>query len=220
MLARVIAVLALVMVWGGAHASAAWVDDSIYVPIRAAANPSGRILHRGIKSGTRIEFMGFEGDWAKIRYGDIDGYIGKQYLRQSPTAAIQVARARNESEQAKAEAAKLRTQLAEIKGERDALSEQAGELKQSLNSRSDELEQLQEVASDPIRLDQANRQLNEELSLYRSELDQLKAENVMLRNNNTSQMWMTGFGIAVISMIFGFLLRSRGGRRPKSGWAN
>ena len=55
MLARVIAVLALVMVWGGAHASAAWVDDSIYVPIRAAANPSGRILHRGIKSGTRID---------------------------------------------------------------------------------------------------------------------------------------------------------------------
>ena len=107
MLARVIAVLALVMVWGGAHASAAWVDDSIYVPIRAAANPSGRILHRGIKSGTRIEFMGFEGDWAKIRYGDIDGYIGKQYLSQSPTAAIQLERARNESEQAKAEAAKL-----------------------------------------------------------------------------------------------------------------
>ena len=76
------------------------------------------------------------------------------------------------------------------------------------------------MATDPIRLDQANRRLNEELSLYRSELDQVKAENVMLRNNNTSQMWLTGVGIALIGMIFGFVLRSRGGRRPKSGWAN
>ena len=156
-----------------------------------------------IKSGTRIEFLGFEGDWAKIRYGDTEGYIGKQYLSQSPTAAIRLERATQASEQAKAEVAKLRTQLAQIKGERDALSEQSSELKNALSSRSNELEQLQEVASDPIRLDQANRRLNEELSLLRSELDQVKGENVMLRNNNTSQQWITGVGILIAGLIAG-----------------
>ena len=93
MLARLFCVLALLIASSNALAAAAWVDDSIYVPIRAAANPSGRILHRGIKSGTRIEFLGFEGDWAKIRYGDTEGYIGKQYLSQSPTAEIRLERA-------------------------------------------------------------------------------------------------------------------------------
>lgn len=88
MLTRATLLLILVACWGNTHAAAAWVDDSIYVPIRAAANPGGRIVHRGIKSGTRVEFFGFDGDCAKIRYGDVEGYIGKQYLSQSPTAAI------------------------------------------------------------------------------------------------------------------------------------
>ncbi|KGD65801.1 hypothetical protein Y5S_01025 [Alcanivorax nanhaiticus] len=206
--------------WGNTYAAAAWVDDSIYVPIRAAANPGGRIVHRGIKSGTRIEFYGFDGDWAKIRYGDIEGYIGKQYLSQSPTAEILLERARSDSEAAKAEAAKLRAQLAEIKGERDALSEQSQSLKDSLSSRSNELEQLQEVASDPIRLDQANRRLNEELSLLRSELDQVKGENVMLRSSNRYREWLTGLLILGAGLVIGLVMRSRSGRRRTSGWAN
>jgi Small-conductance mechanosensitive channel len=203
-----------------AHATAAREEDSKKEPNRAAANPRGRNHHRGNKRGTRKEILGFEGDWAKIRYGDTEGYIGKQYLSQSPTAAIRLERATQASEQAKAEVAKLRTQLAQIKGERDALSEQSSELKNALSSRSNELEQLQEVASDPIRLDQANRRLNEELSLLRSELDQVKGENVMLRNNNTSQQWITGVGILIAGLIAGVLMRSRSGRRQRSGWAN
>ena len=67
---------------------------------------------------------------------------------------------------------------------------------------------------------QANRRLNEELSLLRSELDQVKGENVMLRNNNTSQQWITGVGILVIGLIAGVLMRSRSGRRQRGGWAN
>ena len=89
-----------------------------------------------------------------------------------------------------------------------------------MSSRSEELEQLQDVASDPIRLDQANRRLNEELSLLRSELDQVKGENVMLRNNNTSQQWITGVGILLLGLVAGMIMRSRSGRRRNSGWAN
>ena len=220
MLARLVCFLAIMVASHTAVASTAWVDDSIYVPIRSSANPAGRILHRGIKSGTRIEFLGFDGDWAKIRYKDIEGYIGKQYLSQSPTAEIMLERANQASEEAKAEAAKLRTQLAELKGEHEALSEQSSELKNALSSRSEELEQLQDVASDPIRLDEANRRLNEELSLLRSELDQVKGENVMLRNNNTSQQWITGVGILLLGLVAGMIMRSRSGRRRNSGWAN
>ena len=220
MLARLVCFLAIMVASHTAVASTAWVDDSIYVPIRSSANPSGRILHRGIQSGTRIEFLGFNGDWAKIRYKDIEGYIGKQYLSQSPTAEILLERANQASEQAKAEAAKLRTQLAGLKGQHEALSEQSSELKNALSARSNELEQLQDVASDPIRLDQANRRLNEELSLLRSELDQVKGENVMLRNNNTSQQWITGVGILLLGLVAGMIMRSRSGRRRNSGWAN
>ncbi|EKF74066.1 hypothetical protein A11A3_10421 [Alcanivorax hongdengensis A-11-3] len=213
-------IVALAIMSLPALASTAWVDDSIYVPIRATASPGGRILHRGIKSGTRIEFLGNDGDWAKIRYGDIEGYIGKQYVSQTPTAAIQLERVSKENQEARAELSKLRNQMADLKGERDALSDQTSQLKNSLDSRGKELDKLQKVAADPIRLDQANRHLNEELSLLRSELDQVKAENVMLRNNNTSREWITGVGILILGLIAGILFRSRSTRRRSGGWTN
>lgn len=220
MLARFICAVTLIVVSAPALAATAWVDDSVYVPIRATAKSGGRILHRGIKSGTRIEFLGNEGDWAKIRYRDTEGYIGKQYVSRQPTAAIRLEQISKDSEQAQSKLAKLRTQLAEARGQRDALKEQNKELKSSLTSRGNELDQLKDVASDPIRLDQANRRLNEELSLLRSEQDQLKAENAMLRSNNTSRQWITGVGILVLGLIVGMVFRSRSGRRRNSGWTN
>ena len=42
----------------------------------------------------------------------------------------------------------------------------------------------------------------------------------MLRNNNTSQQWITGVGILIAGLIAGVLMRSRSGRRQRSGWAN
>ena len=113
----------------------------------------------------------------------------------------------------------MRERLSSVEAERDRLSAENEELKGSLSSRSDELENLRDVAADPIRLDQANRRLNEELSMLRSELDQVKAENAMLRGNNTSQQWITGVGILILGAIAGLLLKSKSGRR-RSTWAN
>lgn len=76
------------------------------------------------------------------------------------------------------------------------------------------------MASDPIRLDQANRRLNEELSLLRSELDQVKAENVMLRSSNRYREWLTGLAILGAGLVIGLIMRSRSGRRRTGGWAN
>jgi SH3 domain protein len=200
-------------------AATAWVGDEVYVPVRAGAGNQYRIVHRGIKSGTRIEFLGTNGDWAHIRYGDIEGYIGKQYVSSTPTAGIELEKIRQENDQLKKQKAEIRTRLSELEGERQALSERSEGLQASLDSRSNELEQLRTVAADPIRLDQANRRLNEELSMLRSELDQVKAENAMLRNDATSRKWLTGVGILILGLIAGLVLRSKSGRR-RGSWSN
>ena len=55
--------------------------------------------------------------------------------------------------------------------------------------------------------------------MLRSDLDQLKAENTMLRSDNTSRKWITGVGILLLGAIAGLLLKSKSGRR-RSTWAN
>ena len=219
MLVRWLCFVLIALLSTPALAATARIDDEIYVPVRSGAGSGYRIVHRGLKSGTRVEFLGEDGDWAHIRFGDTEGYIGKQYISRSPTAAIRLEQISGDRKQMESRMTEMRERLSSVEAERDRLSAENEELKGSLSSRSDELENLRDVAADPIRLDQANRRLNEELSMLRSELDQVKAENAMLRGNNTSQQWITGVGILILGAIAGLLLKSKSGRR-RSTWAN
>lgn len=203
-----------------AWSSAAWINDSLYVPIRAAASPSGRILHRGIRTGTRIQFVRHEGDWSLIRFGSIEGYIERQYLSLQPIAAVRLERANQENESLKSEVATLKSSLETVRQERNTLAQENERLEAAFTAQGEEVESLQQVAAEPLRLDQANRRLNEEISLLRSELDQMKAENVMLRSDNTSRQWLTGVGIMLIGIIAGMIMRTRSRRQRNSGWAN
>ena len=47
----------------------------------------------------------------------------------------------------------------------------------------------------------------------------MKAENALLRNDNTSRKWITGVGILLLGAIGGLLLKSKSGRR-RNNWAN
>lgn len=219
MLVRWLCVALIALLSSPALAATAWIDDEIYVPARSGAGSGYRIVHRGLKSGTRVEFLGEEGDWARIRFGDTEGYIPMQYVSRSPTAEIRLQQISGDRKEMESRMTEMRERLSSVETERDRLSAENEELKASLSSRSEELENLRDVAADPIRLDQANRRLNEELSMLRSELDQVKAENAMLRGNNTSQQWITGVGILILGAIAGLLLKSKSSRR-RSTWAN
>lgn len=219
MLVRWLFLLLFAALSAPATAATAWVNDEVYVPLRSGAGPGYRIVHRGLKSGTQVEFLGEEGDWAHIRHGNVEGYVGKQYISRTPVAAIRLRETARKNEELTRTVAALREQLDGLQGEHDRLIDENKELQGSLTSRGQELDKLRDVAADPLRLDQANRRLNEELSMLRSDLDQLKAENAMLRNDGTSRQWITGVGILILGAVVGLLLKSRSGRQ-RGGWAN
>ena len=200
------------------QAASGWISDVLYVPMRAGAGSEYRIVHRGLKSGTRIEVLEqTEGsEWVKVRYGDIDGFIAAQYVSLAPTSAITLAQVRGELESAQSELSSLREQLSAVTRERNQLATENSALQGNLNENQSELAHLQDVAAEPIRLDQANRELNEELSRLRTELDALNAENSMLLRDNRTNQWLVGALILVVGWVAGFLLKGRGGRNRGS----
>src|SRR5699024_3510281 len=94
----------------------------VYVPLRSGAGPGYRIVHRGLKSGTQGEFLGEEGDWAHIRHGSVEGYVGKQYISHTPVAAIRLRDITRNNEELERTVATLRGQLDELQDERDRLA--------------------------------------------------------------------------------------------------
>ncbi|KAF0809180.1 hypothetical protein A167_02094 [Alcanivorax sp. S71-1-4] len=201
-----------------AQAAPGWIGDSIYVPVRAGAGTGFRIVHRGLRSGTQVDVLKWDtgADWVQIRVGDTEGWVEEQYMSRQPIARIQLERAQQRVQNLERELAEVRSALNEVSTERDRFSEQATELNQNLNARGEELEQLQQVAADPLRLDRANRKLNEDLSLLRTELDQVKAENALLRNDRTFQGWLFALLTIFGGMTLGWYFKSRASRQRTS----
>lgn len=205
---------------GSLNAATGWIGDDLYVPVRAGAGTAFKILHRGLKTGTSVEILEMEtgNDWAKIRYGEVEGYINSRYLNRSPTAGIKLEQLEEKHEKLRAQLSTSQSQLREITQQRDKLAGENTQLDSSLSSRQKELSNLKDVAADPIRLDQANRKLNEELVTLRTQLDTAQAENAMLRGNNTSSQWLIGCLILFAGSMVGWLLKGRSGKRNNS-WA-
>lgn len=203
-----------------ALAAPGWISDILYVPMRSGAGNQYRIVHRGLKSGTRLEIIEMEegAEWAKVRYDDTEGYINAQYVVRSAPAMIRLEQLETQHQKVNAQLAELRQQLSAVTTERNQLKQENQKLSGDLSSRSEEVDRLQEVAADPIRLDQANRELNEQLSRLRTELNGVTAENALLRSDKTSSMWMVGASILIGGWLIGWLMRSRSAR-SRSSWA-
>lgn len=201
-----------------ALAANGWIGDTVFVPVRAGAGNSFRIVHRGLRSGTQVQVLQWEqgADWVQIRVGDTEGWVEAQYVSRQPIARVQLERAEQRTQELTREVAQLREQLAAASQERDQLRSQAKALGADLDARSQELGQLQQVAADPLRLDQANRKLNEDLSLLRTELDQVRAENAMLRNDRTFQGWLFALVTVFGGMTLGWYFKSRANRQRTS----
>ena len=128
MLVRWLCFVLIALLSTPALAATAWIDDEIYVPVRSGAGSGYRIVHRGLKSGTRVEFLGEDGDWAHIRFGDTEGYIGKQYISRSPTAAIRLEQISGDRKQMESRMTEMRERLSSVEAERDRLSAENEEL--------------------------------------------------------------------------------------------
>lgn len=203
-----------------ARAETGWVSDILYVPVRSGAGNEYRIVHRGLRTGTEVEILSMEegSEWVKVRVNDVEGYMNAQYVTRTPPAMIRLAQLERQHEQARQQLAEARSQLNTVTAERNQLAADNKRLGGELGSRSSELARLQEVAADPIRLEQTNRELNQELSKLRTELNTVSAENALLRNDRTSSMWLVGASILIGGWIVGWLMKSRSSR-SRSSWA-
>lgn len=217
----IIATLGLTTLWAApASAAPGWISDTLFVPVRSGPGNQYRIVHRGLKTGTRLEIIAMEEgvEWAQVRIGETEGYINAQYVVRTPPAMIRLERLEKQHEQVRQQLSEARQQVSALTSERDQLAADNKRLGGELSAQSDQVSKLQDIAADPIRLDRANRELNEELSRLRTELNTVAAENTMLRGDKTSSMWLVGASILIGGWLVGWLMRSRSSR-ARSSWA-
>jgi len=205
---------------GTVNAEVVYVRDVIYVPLREGQSSEDRVLHNGLRSGTRLERLtkNTETGNSLVRTKNgMEGWIPNQYLIRQPIAAdlLNEAKQRLKVINQEYELALLRIEELE-----DILT-QKNLREKALNARnleiSGELETNTQLSAKATEIDEGNSQL---LIEQESQIANLGASNSAFRvlQDESKQLWfLYGAGSVALSMLIGFWVARRIYRDSKSG---
>ena len=197
-----------------------YVNDHLIITLRTGQGDQFRIL-KSLPSGTRLELLEeVEGsDFAKVRTEDgTEGWVRSWYLRDTPTAKLQLEEATRKATKLAAENKKLLANNKALQASKTTLEKQLRELSGKHERLSGESERLKEVASRPIELQSENKRLTAKAAKLESENTLLSSENDVLRQSSVQKWFMTGSGVLIVGILLGLILPKLRKRRSSSGW--
>ncbi|KZZ54442.1 TIGR04211 family SH3 domain-containing protein, partial [Oleiphilus sp. HI0123] len=204
-IAASICLLALAI--SSASAETMYIDDTLLVPLRSGEGVGFRIVHKGLKSGTKLEIIEkLSSGYAHVKTpSGIEGYLPSRYLTAQPIAKVKLAQANQELAKLKANYEETQTQLANLKKKHQSLSKEHTQTTSELNANSKELKNIKSISANALNLDKRNRELRESNEQLRNELELIQTENLRLKDKSDSNMMLIGGGLVTLGVILTLL---------------
>jgi SH3 domain protein len=205
-----------------ALAKTVYVRDTLYVPLRGGESPEYRILHRGIRSGTKLELLAQddESGYSLVRMEDgLEGYIQTQYLVDQPIARALLEQTEERLVELEATHQQTLVRNLELTNRNDELEEELASLQSAYEGTTRELEQIQQLAANVISIDEQNAQLAQEREMLEREIDDLLIANDNLEDRAAQEWFVRGGGVVVVALLLGFWVARRIYNRRTSGWS-
>ena len=199
-----------------------WVADVLYVPLRSGKGNQFRILDKGLRTGTRLEFISQddEGGWTEVRSdkGEI-GYIRSQYLLDTPTAAQQLATVKRQLVKVEKQYSELKNDLGSAKNSKSQLSRTVSDLEKQNQRLNQELIDIKRISADAVALHERHQTLMHDHQLIQTELDVLKAENERLADDSRNTFFLYGALAVGLGALIAWIAPSLRRKKRFSEWA-
>jgi len=180
-----------------AEAQDRYISDALYVPLRKGPTSQHTILHKGLKSGTKLRFLSESDGWSNVQTSSGRlGWVPSRYLQDQPIAALLLEQANSNVEQSKNRYNKLQKKLTKTQNTNQDLQKQLQQLQTSSKKLSAELKQIKSISANAVSLNSSYQQLAKDQQLLQTELDVVQADNDRLKNDN-SQKWFVYGALAV-----------------------
>ena len=196
-----------------------YISDQFYVPLRSSPCSTCKIVHKGLKSGTRLFVYEHEDDWTLVATDSgYRGWIRRQHLIKNKIARVILAENANEIERLGSENRRLeldmqnsfelveslRAQITDIAGDRVKLSKELADIKL--------------VSSKEIALNEQNQLLVKHNHMLQEERDVLRANVNDLQNNTKNQSFLYGGFLVFLGAILVAIIPRIRGRKRLSEW--
>ena len=219
---KAITFLVLLLGSKGLLAETVYVRDTLYVPLRDGQSVESRLIHRGLKSGVRLERLEIndESGYSKVRTENgLEGWLQSQYLVADPIAEEQLKRVIVEMNDLKAEHQQTLLRLQDLIELKDVTSTKISTLQATQRRLTEELANIKSLASNTISVDKENTRLLKIQGELTDRISFLNRKNEQLNDSKFREWFMYGAATIMLGLLFGLLIGRRiYQRRQRGGW--
>jgi len=222
MLNKIFQIIALSLLSCTVWSQSMYIDDILLVPLRSGEGTSFRIVHKGLKSGIKLEVIeqSQQSGYSKIRTpSGIEGFLPTRYLTSTPIAKIRLLKANKDISLLKTENIKLKKELGTITKAHKSLDQNFKKTSTELASNSKELTNIKSISSNALNLDRRNRELRESNEQLRSQLELLQTENMRLKDKSESNTMLMGGGLVTLGIIIALVIPLIRPSKKTDSWA-
>ncbi len=193
------------------------------MPLRGGQSTEYRILHRAIRTGTRLERLetNEETGYSRVRMSDgLEGWLQSQYLVEEPVSRDLLEKVQQKLNALTSSHQKTLNELEELKSREAGIAEANLSLQSKNDELSEELKSLTNLASNVIAIDEQNQQLIEEHDVLLSDIDDLSVANQSFQDTSDQQWFLRGAGIILLGLLIGFWIsRKIYNKHSSTGWS-
>lgn len=197
-----------------------YIRDELYVPLRSGQGTQYRILNT-VRSGAALTVLETNADsgWSRVRTrSGQEGWVENQYLTPQPIAAQRLKQAEAELDRLRTANSDLHEQLQALNEAHEASSNEMSRLDREHREVMTELEQLQEISANTVKIDRDNKELLQTNEMLRNQLEVLQTDNQRLRDSSENEAFLNG-AIAVVIGVMIALVVPRLRPKKRSEWA-
>lgn len=196
-----------------------FISDEFYVPLRSSPCPACKIVHKGLKSGTKLFVYEHEGDWSLVATeGGYRGWIRSQHLTKNKIARSILEKKLNELDQLGSENRRLEMDMQNSFELVESLRAKIAEVEFDRKKLSKELSNIKLVSAKEIALNEQNQLLVKHNHMLQEERDVLRANVDDLQNNTSNQSFLYGGFLVFIGAILAAIIPRVRGRKRLSEW--
>lgn len=212
--------LILLLISAAAESQTRYVTDEVVITLRTGPSTQNTIVDN-LNSGDRVEVLEDDRDkgYARVRVagsGD-EGWVLSRFLVAAPTAALDLADARNQLDTANATVASLREQVDTLTSELSAAKAKLEQFETDNSQLSKDLSDIRSVSANAIELNDQNESLRRRNNSLSQEVDELTARAAMLARRSNQNWFIVGALVLAGGIVVGLVAPSLR-RKRRSSW--
>ena len=196
-----------------------YVSDQFFVPLRETPCARCKIIHKGIKSGTKIDLLDVKDDWGLvITLSGHKGWMPEQFIVSSPVAKDLLSVSEVENAFVKSENESLLREIASLKQQVRELLDTVSNVEYNKDQISRRLSEVVGISSDPVALNNQNEALVKQNHVLQTNNDVLIADIEILENDRRNQSFLYGGLTVFLGALLAILVPKLRGRKKFSEW--